>query len=75
MKKTIKQEKDECEVAILKSIWDAQQRGFRVFVASDEECNSWNEIDGRTFFSNETNEHSIALAVRGNADEDEIFID
>lgn len=67
--------KTKCQNDILRAIEKARECGFNVYVASDEEGNSFNKIETTMpLFYAETNDDSIVLGVCGYADESEIFL-
>lgn len=58
---------------IRNAIEEANAKGFKVIVASDEEGNNWNEINPEMLFYGDTKDKFIALSVYRSVDEEDAF--
>lgn len=64
--------KNQCENEIKRAIEHAQENGFSVYVAGDEEGNNFSYINPTNMLY-DSNDKSIVLAVWEHVDEEKIF--
>ena len=71
----MEKEKEKILWLLERVIKDANAKGIKIVVASDEEGNNWNELKPEYMAYGDTKPEYVAIGVFRSVDEDEVFED